>query len=137
MVSAIAWSTALSWAVKWSIVAAATARAVAPAKPLVLRFFHSVRLPTRPARVVCNSHSSRIAGEGGAQGAGLNSSPYSRISAASTASVLLRPSLVRAKSRIWAGLTMLTTCGLLQGQGHAEAAAAGRLQAGMALLDAH
>jgi hypothetical protein len=73
----------------------------------VLRFFHSVKLPTRPARTVCNSRSRRSAGEGGAQGAGLNSSAYlltlpygSRISAASTASVLLRPSLVRAKSRI-------------------------------------
>ena len=55
---------------------------------------------TRPARTVCSSHSRRIAGDGGIHGCGLNSSVYSRIRAASTLSVLLRPSLVRAKSRI-------------------------------------
>src|SRR5271169_822206 len=71
--------------------------------------FHSARLLTMAVRTVCSSHSRRIAGDGGAHGSGLNNSAYSRIRAASTLSVLLRPSLVRAKSRIWAGLTTLTT----------------------------
>jgi len=56
-----------------------------------------------------SSHSRRIAGDGGAQGSGMNISAYSRIRAASTLSVLFRPSLVRAKSRICAGFTTLTT----------------------------
>ena len=47
-----------------------------------------------------SSHKRRIAGEGGVQGRGLNSSAHSRICTASTCSVLLRPSFVRAKSRI-------------------------------------
>ena len=76
--------------------------------PLFLRFFHSVRPATMPDRIVCNSPNRRWASEGGAQGWGLNNSQYSRMCDASTLSVLLRPNLVRAKSRIWAGLTMLT-----------------------------
>jgi len=62
-----------------------------------------------PARTVCSSRSRRIANDGGAHGSGLNNSVYSRIRTASTLSVLLCPSLVRVKSRIWAGLTTLTT----------------------------
>ena len=73
-----------------------------------MRFFHSARLLTMPVRTVWSSHSRRIAGDGGAHGPGLNNSAYSRIRTASILSVLLRPNLVRAKSRIWAGLTMLT-----------------------------
>jgi hypothetical protein len=46
--------------------------------------------------------------EGGAPGEGLNNSQYSRMRDASIPSVLLRPNLVRTKSRIWAGLMMLT-----------------------------
>ena len=47
-----------------------------------------------------SSHKRRIAGEGGVQAGGLNSSAHSRICTASTCSVLLRPSFVRAKSRM-------------------------------------
>jgi Transposase IS116/IS110/IS902 family len=59
--------------------------------------------------VLCYSPNVRWAFEGGAQGWGLNNSQYSRMCDASTPSVLLRPNLVRAKSRICGGLTMLTT----------------------------
>jgi hypothetical protein len=52
--------------------------------PLLLRFFHSVRPATMPARIVCNSPNRRWAAEGGAQGLGLNNSQYSRMCAAST-----------------------------------------------------
>src|SRR5258708_23171667 len=62
-----------------------------------------------PDRIVCNSPNRRWAFEGGAHGEGLNNSQYSRMCDASTPSVLLRPNLVRTKSRIWAGLMMLTT----------------------------
>src|ERR1700694_3325806 len=75
--------------------------------PLFLRFFHSVRPAMMPARIVCNSPNRRWASEGGTQGWGLNNSQYSRMCDASTPSVLLRPNLVRTKSRIWAGLMML------------------------------
>src|SRR5712672_640745 len=68
--------------------------------PLFLRFFHSVRPAMMPDRIVCNSPNRRWAFEGGAHGEGLNNSQYSRMCAASTPSVLLRPNLVRAKSRI-------------------------------------
>src|SRR5436190_23919107 len=77
--------------------------------PLFLRFFHSVRPAMMPDRIVCNSPKRRWASEGGAHGEGLNNSQYSRMCDASTPSVLLRPNLVRTKSRIWAGLMMLTT----------------------------
>src|SRR3954454_22811964 len=110
IVSAMAWSTASSWDVKCLIVALASDSALSSTMPLVLRFVHSVRPATVPARIVWSSHNRRRAGDGGVQGRGLNSSAYSRMWAASTGSVLLRPSLVRAKSRIWAGLTRLTTC---------------------------
>ena len=83
--------------------------AVLSPKPLPMQFFHSARLRMMPARIVCSSHSRRIGGDGGVHGSGLNNSAYSRIKAASTLSVLLRPSLVRAKSWICAGLTTLTT----------------------------
>src|SRR5246127_4902388 len=76
--------------------------------PLFLRFFHSVRPAMMPDRIVCNSPNRRWASEGGAHGEGLNHSQYSRMCDASTPSVLLRPNLVRTKSRIWAGLMMLT-----------------------------
>src|SRR5437763_12405466 len=77
--------------------------------PLFLRFFHSVRPAMMPDRIVCSSPNRRWASEGGAHGEGLNNSQYSRMCDASTPSVLLRPNLVRTKSRIWAGLMMLTT----------------------------
>src|SRR5687767_2720353 len=96
IVSAMAWSTASSWDVKCWIVALASDSALSSAMPLVLRFFHSVKPATVPARIVWSSHNRRRAGEGGVQGRGLNSSAYSRMWAASTGSVLLRPSLVRA-----------------------------------------
>src|SRR4051794_17696422 len=110
IVSAMAWSTASSWEVKCWIVALASDSAMSSSMPLVLWFVHSVKPATVPARIVWSSHNRRRAGEGGVQGRGLNSSAYSRVRAASTGSVFLRPSLVRAKSRIWAGLTRLTTC---------------------------
>jgi hypothetical protein len=89
IVSPIALSIASSWRVKWVIVAAASFVAVLSLRPLPLRFFHSVRLRMMPARTVCNSHSRRIAGDGGAHGFGLNNPAYSQIRAASTLSVLL------------------------------------------------
>jgi hypothetical protein len=51
----------------------------------------SARLRTMPARMVFSSHSRRIAGDGGVHGSGLNNSVYSRIRAASTLSVLVKP----------------------------------------------
>src|SRR5262245_59454707 len=69
-------------------------------------------LPFRQARDDARSDRLQLtqpASEGGAHGEGLNNSQYSRMCDASTPSVLLRPNLVRTKSRIWAGLMMLTT----------------------------
>src|SRR5438046_7819894 len=98
--------------------------------PLFLRFFHSVRPAMMPDRIVCNSPNRRWASEGGAHGEGLNNSQYSRMCDASTPSVLLRPNLVRTKSRIWAGLMMLTTW-----SAYAETITPGGFQTGVNPLD--
>ena len=67
-------------------------------------------LPFRQTRDDASSNRlRRCASEGGAHGEGLNNSQYSRMCDASIPSVLLRPNLVRTKSRIWAGVMMLTT----------------------------
>ena len=47
--------------------------------PLLRPFFHSARPATMPARIVWSSHKSRIAGETGVQGRGLNSSAETTI----------------------------------------------------------
>src|SRR5580658_7911542 len=91
-----------------------------------MRFFHSARLRTMPARMVCSSHSRRIAGDGGVHGSGLNNSVYSRIRAASTeVTDLCRIDDADDVTRI------------VQCQRHAEAVTAGRLHADMGLFAAH
>ena len=52
IVSAMAWSTALSWEAKCWIVVSASDSAKSSAMPLPRRFFHSVRPATVPARIV-------------------------------------------------------------------------------------
>jgi hypothetical protein len=109
IVCAMASSTASSWLAKCAIVTSARDCATALTMLLFLRFFHCVRPAIMPARIVCNPPNVRRVFEGGLQSWGLNNSQYSRMCDASTPSVLLRPNLVRAKSRICAGLTVLTT----------------------------
>src|SRR4051794_2885539 len=103
--------------------------------PLFLRFFHSVRPATMPDRIVCNSPNRRWASEGGTHGEGLNNSQYSRMCDASTPSVLLRPNLVRTKSRIWAGLMTDNMVGLVQRTRDAETITPGGFQTGVNPLD--
>src|SRR6202163_2341738 len=127
IVSPMALSIASSWLVKWSIVAAATLVAVLSPRPLPMRFFHSARLRIMPARMVCSSHSRRIAGDGGVHGSGLNNSAYSQIRAASTLVGLVATELGGGE------VTDLCRIGdaddvarLVQCQRHAEAMTAGR-----------
>ena len=55
---------ASNWVVKCSIFAAANLVAVPSTRPLLIRFFRSARLLTIPARMVCSSHTRRIAVDG-------------------------------------------------------------------------
>ena len=131
----MAWSIASSWEAKCRIVVSASDSAMSSVMPLPRQFFHSVRPATVPARSVCSSHKRGIAGDGGVQGRGLNSSAWGGYAPHQ----LGRFSAPQLRPRKVADLSWIDDAhdvpSLMERKRDAQAVASGCLQTGVNLSD--